>query len=370
MHTITRDITGTSVNLTNDTIKWPEILSLGALNAAIAISWIAYLEYQPVLLQRFSLTGLADLLMIAKALILVVIPILSGWASDKFLRKGKYMMVYMTGISATAMIFMIVAGLISLGPENSLAAVLPVMVVLWLIGMAVFIAPAFAMLSAMADKHRLPLAMGVIILCTDLIYAAEPLVIELVRFFGETLTFVVGGILVLGTGYLFYRKTTDEADERIRQTLGPTVDVSTKWKTVIGVAMALGLGRAFLVEYIPSTNVIHMDARSYAFYLLGGAAVIAFASAPLVTRLGIRNVLQHASGLMGVGILMLLLGSTNQLIFITGSIFLALGFGLTNVSGLPYIFSKTSLRQVTTAIGVFLGVSAIAEGLFEAAALL
>ncbi|MCA6075525.1 MFS transporter [Fulvivirga sedimenti] len=354
------------ITLDNTSIKWPEVLSLGALNAAIAISWIAYLEYQPVLLQRFGLTGLSTLLVFVKALVLILVPVVAGWIADRNLaRRSKYFMTYMIGISATAMIFMIVASIISLGPEHGIAAILPVMVVLWLIGMAVFIAPAYSMLVSFANKKNLPIAMGVVILITDLIYSLEPLVISLIQFFGETLTFVVGGILVLGTGYLFYRLTTDEVYERVQQSANPG-SVKTSVSTILKIGLMLGVGRAFLVEYIPVNSPLKIfNGDQFSFMALGLAALIAFVSSRYVIRTGIRSVLQYTIGMMIIGILIILMAGNNSVLFVAGSLLLATGFGLANVSGLPYVFGRIAPRHITIGIGAFLGASAIAEGIFE-----
>src|SRR5210317_818533 len=94
-------------------IKWPEIWSLAALNASIDICWIAYHEYQPKLLAGFGLTDLATLLIYAKAIILVVIPPIAGLLSDKMIhRNNNVYFIFLIGIVATSMIFMIVATII------------------------------------------------------------------------------------------------------------------------------------------------------------------------------------------------------------------------------------------------------------------
>ena len=68
-------------------IKWPEIFSLASLNVAVAISWIAYSEYQTVILGEFGLNELGLFLIVAKAIILVTIPPLAGLLADMIMRK-------------------------------------------------------------------------------------------------------------------------------------------------------------------------------------------------------------------------------------------------------------------------------------------
>ena len=71
-----------------DQLKWPEVYSLAALNAAVVISWIAYHEYQPILIQKFNFEDLGTFLVLTKAIVLVVIPPLAGWLADVILKKN------------------------------------------------------------------------------------------------------------------------------------------------------------------------------------------------------------------------------------------------------------------------------------------
>ena len=359
-------ISSETISINPSTVKWKEIISLGALNAAIAISWIAYLEYQPALLDKFHLGHLYGWLVVAKALILICIPVLAGWIADRnLILNGRFFTIYLVGINATAMIFMIVATITGFGPESPVAFLLPAMVICWLIGMALFLAPAFSMLTWFADKRRLPIAMGVIILLTDLIYALEPLVISLVRFLGETMTFVTGGILILGTGYLFYRLSAKDVFYRIQRTAHAR-STRTEWGIVVSVALLVGLGRAFLVEYVPwQSPVGFMSGQEFSFLLLGLAAITAFLSSRIVIRTGIRKVINYAALIMGIGISVMLVGSANEVMFTGGCLILAFGFALVNVAGLPYVFSRISARHTTFAVGVFLGGTALAEGMME-----
>ncbi|MEJ2005634.1 MAG: MFS transporter [Cyclobacteriaceae bacterium] len=298
--------------------------------------------------------------------VLVVIPPLSGWLADRNLNfNGKFFTTYQVGINGTAMIFIVVATLTAIGPESAMASMLPFMIILWLIGMSVFLAPAYSMLSSFADKRKLPIAMGVIILFTDMIYALEPLVVTLVQFLGETITFVTGGILVLGSGFLFYRLSSGQVTERIQRT-SQARDTRSEWKTVIGIALTLGFGRAFLVEYIPWQSQLEgLSGKELSFVLLGLAAIVAFLCSRFVIRTGIHKMIRYSTFIMLLGISIMAVCGPNPVLFLAGCLLLAGAFGILNVSGLPYVFSRISARRATFAIGVFLGASAVFEGIFE-----
>ena len=166
------------------TLKWREVYSLAALNAAVVISWIAYHEYQPILMSNLGIDHLVDFMIIAKAIVLVTIPPLAGWLSDKILqRNGKYLVIFTVGIGATAMVFMVVATLIGTAHIMDVTNIVPFMIVIWLICMNLFISPANSMIEAFAPAQKLPIVMGVLFLVTELLYALEPVVVGLVQFF-------------------------------------------------------------------------------------------------------------------------------------------------------------------------------------------
>jgi hypothetical protein len=67
---------------TTNSTNWSQIYALAALNAAVVISWIAYHNYQPKLLEKFEFTALSNFLTMAQALVLIVIPPLAGFVAD------------------------------------------------------------------------------------------------------------------------------------------------------------------------------------------------------------------------------------------------------------------------------------------------
>ncbi len=352
---------------TKSGIKWNEVLSLGGLNVALAISWIAYLEYQPVLLQKFAVTQLASFLVVAKAIILVVVPILAGWAADRILaNRGRFFVVFMIGISTTAMIFMIVASIISMGPEGALAGILPVMIVLWLISMSIFIAPAYSMIERFASGSKLPVVMGVIILVTEVIYALEPLVLQLIHLFGETLTFIVGGVLVLGTGILFQRLTSDEVYERTEMSRKFQGTARNSYFTIAFLGLILGAGRALLVEFVSTEAAVEfLGGKQLSFLLLAVSALVAFTMGRKVSKLGTGKFMPAALITLAISGLISFFGISMTWIFIPAVVITSVSLGLSHLCALPYAFGKLTPKNTTIGIGIFLGASAVAEGLFE-----
>ena len=352
-------------------IKWPEIWSLAALNAAIVICWIAYHEYQPKLLAGFGLTHLATLLIYAKAIILVVIPPIAGLLTDYMIRKNnKVYVVFLVGIGGTAMIFMIVATILFQGPESFLTPILPVMVILWLIGMNIFQSPANSLIEMFASAKNLPIAMGILVFVTELLFALEPIVVLLVDFFGATLTFVVGGILIGVTGYIFRKVSRDEVLFRKQEQIHvhPEQDKRSNFPLIVGIALIFGIGHAFIVEFLPERyNALFsnsLDGNYFSSFILFCVAVLAIPISRFVARANLLNFIKWAIILLIVSVVSIVL-VPGIIAFIAGNLIMVIAFGILSVSALPLAIRSLSVRQITLGVGIFFGIAAIADGIAD-----
>ena len=357
---------------TSNSIKWPEILSLAFLNVSIVISWIAYHEYQPALIEKFEFQGLFTFLIVTKAIVLVIVPPIAGILADYLLKKnGKYFTLFTVGIGSTAMIFMAVATVLGAAPLATAKSVLPFMIVLWLIAMNLFISPANSMIDSFGPAHKLPIVVGFLFLSTELIYALEPIIVELVRFFGDTLTFVVGGILISVSGIVFYRVSSNEVIDRKKEMMEQpqTKTEISAFLAVITFGLFLGLGKAFLIEYFPhfmdqKFNSINEKGGYIALGLLALSALFAFSMSSFLAKKKMSNVILTGFITLTIGILIIGFGS-NLTLYILGGVVTALSFGALNVVGLPFVFKNLSVRYITYGVGIFIGASEFFTGLFE-----
>lgn len=360
------------VNTNKASLKWPEIYSLAALNAAVVISWIAYHEYQPTLIEKFNFQSLAGFLVVTKAIVLVIIPVFAGWLADRLMNKnGKYFIVFSVGIGATAMIFMTVATIIAVGPLTAIRPILPFMIVLWLVSMNLFISPANSMIESFAPVQDLPKVMGVLFLVTELIYALEPLVVGLVRFFGDTLTFIVGGVLISGTGFLFHKVSSNEVIQRRQQQSDHKSDklsISAVIAIMI-VGLELGLGKAFLVEYVPNHFSVNFEqiaeyADFISFGFLGLSAIFGFIISRNFRGIPILKTLTVSSIVLVIGVIALLTAG-HYMVAMAAGLVVAICFSFLNINGLPFVFKSIPSKYVTYGVGVFIGASELFTGLFE-----
>jgi len=354
-------------------INWAQIWSLAGLNAAVVISWIAYHNYQPKVVEGFGLKELSYFLVVAQALILVVIPPIAGIIGDHMIKKnGKRFVVFTVGAGATAMIFMAVASLVQIGPTPEVKMVLPVMIALWLISMNIFHSPANSMLDLFAPTSELPKVMVIITMTTELLYALEPIVIILVDFLGGTLTFVTGGVLLIVSGYFFLRTTKNISNEAFSKSHSSSNVRENNFFPVIVVGITFGVITAFIMDYLPSIlstklpsyDTMVFGGNHFSSIILGVAALLAFPVSKLIAEFGLVRSIVIGFIVASISILIILFAK-NQILTIMICFLLASAYSLISVAAFPFTLKNLSARNITFGVGLFYGSLELASGLFN-----
>jgi hypothetical protein len=349
--------------------NWSQIYSLIALNAAIVISWIAYHNYQPKVLQIFNFQQLSFFLVVAQALILVFIPPVAGMIGDRVIRSGgNRFVVFTVGISVTAMVFMCVAFTVGTASTINLTSALPFMIVIWLISMNIFHSPANSMLEMFASAKTLPSAMALMVLTTELLYAFEPLIVDFVDLIGPVSTFALGGVLLIVTGYIFRRTTRDL---KLTRTADEASKTESNFFVVLLAGSALGLAVALINNFIPdrielsaSSGIEKITGPVVVSILLGVAAISAWPLSRVVNRIGTtKSLLYGLIGSFACIALMAMISSTDLLVFL--AILTAPFFSLASVAAFPFALSKLSVRSVTLGTGIFFGSIELADGVMK-----
>lgn len=354
------------MSTTTKQANWNQIYALLALNAAVVISWIAYHNYQPKVLELFHFQELSFFLVVSQAIILIFIPSAAGWIGDSLIKKGgSSFIVFTVGVSVTAMIFMCVAFTVGASSTIDLTAALPFMIVLWLISMNIFHSPANSMLELFAPAKQLPAAMALMVMTTDLLYAFENQVVSFVDFIGPVYTFALGGVLLIITGYFFRRSTKqvdlkreyDEADQR-----------ESKFGNVLLAGIFLGIATAAIKNLLPNwlpASDTWLNASWLVSFVLVVAALAAWPLSIYINKIGVRQALVY--GIIGtfVGLAASYFLSTSLMIAVPICVVIGLSYSLASVSAFPTALHNLSPRSITLGAGVFFGSVELAEGLLN-----
>jgi hypothetical protein len=304
-------------------------------------------------------------------LILVLIPPVAGIIGDRVINAGgNRFVVFTVGISVTAMVFMCVAFTVGTSSTVNLTSALPFMIVIWLISMNIFHSPANSMLEMFAPAKSLPSAMALMVLTTELLYALEPLIVGFVDFIGPVLTFALGGVLLIITGYAF-RKTT--RDLSLTRSYEEAKTSESNYRAVLGAGLALGLAAALIKNYIPDridaalqdlgdpSTITGARAASFALAI---AALAAWPFSKLVDRVGTGKSLGY--GLLGVFFFLALASLVGNAYLIVAMLFLSAPlFSLASVAAFPYALGKLSVKNVTLGAGIFFGSVELADGVLS-----
>ncbi len=347
--------------------NWNQIYGLMALNGAIVLSWIAYHNYQPRVLELFNFKELTFFLVVTQAVVLVIIPVFAGWVGDIMIKKnGNSLVVFTIGISVTAMVFMCVAFVIGSTHMVNLSRALPVMIVIWLISMNIFHSPANSMLELFAPAKKLPAAMAMMVLTTDLLYALEPVIVNIVDAMGPVVTFAFGGVLLIATGYYFRRTTrsvnfTRESEEATAK--------ESSYLPVVMAGFSFGVIDALIKEFLPNWLLAKSDVPLpihtgglFVSLVLITAAIAAWPLSFQVDKIGERKGM--IIGLIGTVVSLALVYALpyaylSLVAALTAGVFLSLA----SVSAFPFALQNLSIKNVTLGTGIFFGCVELTAGL-------
>ncbi len=181
------------------------LISALVLHAVVLICWVAYSFYQPIIFEDFGLHTLTTTYLSIQNVLLVIIPIASGYITDRYLiRKGKVIISLMLSVMITACLFLSIAG-IFLNNAQSIHPLIPVLMLFWVVSMNMFYNPGLSLLSQTARQTGWAYASAITGSVTDITFAIIGFLIIFFRSLGHIYTFAAGALLVLLAGIYFYR---------------------------------------------------------------------------------------------------------------------------------------------------------------------
>jgi MFS family permease len=353
-------------------IRWRQVGLLLLLEAAVAISWIAYHEYQPEILEQFGFSSYALEFAILQAVVLIVTPPIAGQLSDNIRnRGGNRLPIINIGVSLVSMIFMCVAATIYWEPTGWMVFLVPVFVTFWLISMNLFRSPAISLVETFVPQAKLATAISVFVLVFDLIYALEPSIVDLIQWIGAPVTFAAGGMLVFISGFLLMRSFKQyDFDESQAEFNNDTEDGQSDFWRVISIGLGYGMVLTGIFKLLP-----YQLSQEYAwisdydvnanFLVSGIVGLSAFTALWLgrnPERIGLKKMLRIGFNLSLLALALLML-MNDVVSFIIGAIVLVFSFAMLSVSALPTVFYKLSAKQTVLGVGLYYSAIEIFAGL-------
>lgn len=343
-------------------IEWKQLWSLTALYASVVIGWIAYQNYQPKLLVKFSFTEFTFLLTVAQGIILVVTPPIAGRIGDRYrFERGSRIPVISAGMSFAAMIFMAVAFTLLGNPGEIFKWVLPVLIILWLIAMSIFTSPAISTIETFIPVEKLPRAMAVLTIVGNLLYALEPVIVDIIDYLGAPITFISGGVIVFLSGYALKKNSLTLFNSSGNKSMASfKLDTQkSQYGYILFLGIVLGIATAMLFEIFPQVMhaklallFVNSNSKIIAVGILIISAILSIPFSTMVNAYGLKRsfwVSTVATMLAIAGILFL----TSPLAVLLMTAIFAIGFAALSVSSLPLAMGKANYYQKVLCVGIF-----------------
>lgn len=352
-------------------IHWKQLWSLAALYASVIIGWIAYYRYQPKLLVQYGFTDFSFFLVVAQAVILIVTPPIAGRLGDKYrFKAGHRLPIISSGISFAAMVFMAVAFTLFTNPGEVFRWVLPVMIVGWLISMSIFTSPALSTVELFAPVDKLPKAMAVLTIVSNLISALEPVIVDIIDFLGAPFTFMVGGLAVFLSGYALKKNSLDLFHSSGEVT-SEGESVKTNYLRILLMGIAVGVATTMLFNIFPDVLQRSIGVQTgmqngnvLIVMTLVLSAVVSLPASNWVNRWGLDRSFWISLLLVLLSIAGVLF-SGNTIVVGVAIIIFAIMLSVLSVSSLPLVIQQSSFREKVLGVGIFFSGTAIPDGIVE-----
>jgi MFS family permease len=355
----------TSFESNPDTIEWKQLWSLTALYASVVIGWIAYQNYQPKLLVKFSFTEFAFLLTIAQGIILVVTPPIAGRIGDRYrFERGSRIPIISAGISFAAMIFMAVAFTLIANPGEIFKWVLPVLIIFWLVAMSIFTSPALSTIETFMPVDKLPRAMAVLTVAGNLLYSLEPVIVDIIDYLGAPITFITGGAIVFISGYALKKNSMNlfskaEGKEKRPQATFTLDTNKSNYGYILFLGVVLGIATAVLFKIFPDVmntklSILFNDSNSkiVSVGILIISAILSIPFSTLVNSYGLQKSFWVSAIFTLLSIVGVLVFQAPLAVLLMVAIF-AIGFAALSVSSLPLAIGKANYYQKVFCVGIF-----------------
>lgn len=346
-------------------VQWRQLGSLAALYGSIVIGWIAYQNYQPKLLDQFHFNDFSLALMIVQGIILVITPPFAGRMGDRYrFKQGHRIPVITAGISFASMIFMAVAFTLFTGPGEIFKWVLPVLIVFWLIAMSIFTSPALSTMELFMPVDKLPSAMAILTIVANLIYALEPVIVDIIDFIGAPLTFLSGGVIVLlsgialrNTSYGLFRIT--EGSER-KPIAAITFDTQrTNQPAIFLYGILLGLVTTVLFNIIPDvienkfgSAIPFMNGKIFLVCILVLSALISLPISEIVRKHRLERSFWISVTLTCCTMAALFLTQSAAVVMFIAVLF-SVAFTALSLTSLPLAMQKANYYEKVFCVGIF-----------------
>ena len=239
--------------------------------------------------------------------------------------------------------------------------------------MSIFTSPALSTLELFTPVEKLPRAMAVLTIVSNLVYSLEPIIIDLIDYLGAPITFMVGGVAVFASGYALRKNSLSlfSANKNKPATEFKIDTQKSDYAFILIAGMGLGFITTILFNYYPellgsklSSLTNGLDGKWVLVIMLVFSAVISLPISNSVNKYGVLKVFW-----MSTVVAMIAMGAmfsvNNAVIVLIFAIIFTIAFTAQSVSSLPLAISRANYYEKVYCVGIFFSGVAIPDGIVE-----
>jgi hypothetical protein len=236
--------------------------------------------------------------------------------------------------------------------------------------MSIFTSPAISTIDLFAPADKLPRAMAIITIVYGALYALEPVIVDLVDLLGPPLTFVVGGVITAGSGFLMKKSMGKSLDGIVTDVKKEDTKKSDYTYAFI-VGLAFGISTTILFNLFPNWiepkigHVFDIDSNYVICAVLFLSAVF---SLP-ISRIVEKRPLYISLLVSVVAIFLLIYGIyfvDNSYLTMALLLLFAFFYSMVSVCGLPLALSVINDKNKVFGVGIFFAGFELPNGILEA----
>jgi uncharacterized membrane protein HdeD (DUF308 family) len=214
--------------------------------------------------------------------------------------------------------------------------------------------------------------MAVLTIVANFIYAFEPVIVDIIDYLGAPLTFILGGVVTLASGYAMQKNSLGLFKQTgSREPQGAVADKSSKssYAFIFSLGIILGLTTTIMFNYFPDIfssklPLFSENGKLGLVSMLILSAILSWPISNLVNNFSMGQVFWYSAGLVALTMGGIFLIDSGMVIFVCGLLY-TVAFTTLSVSSLPLAIKRAGYYDKVLCVGIFFSGVAFPEGIIE-----
>jgi hypothetical protein len=241
------------------------------------------------------------------------------------------------------------------------------LILLWLIGMSIFTSPALSTIELFTPIDRLPKAMALLTIVGNLLYAIEPVIVDIIDFLGAPLTFITGGLIVFLSGYFLRENSLSLFQQKRERAVARKEDSAEKrWGFIFVMGIGLGLSTAVMFSLFPPVydRLLGVDGKLMLVLILVLSALLSIPLSNRVNQWGLKQSFFRSMLVISICMIGVLMTSSMWAAFFLTIVF-AVAFTILSVSTLPLAIQLARIDEKVFCVGIFFSGVALPDAVIQ-----